>query len=187
MSPLVQYSFDEFKTDVLRYAVDSVKQLSDDEILDASLSEKLEKIVNEACFEVATIATSPQRGKRRIQKPRYSSYDDDEEGWDVVDVYIPFEGAGESFSVVPPKGVNMDIDARIEENSLIATFIDDDYLKQGLHDYMQSVTANLALLRQAMEPFRNKVRDAVDAAAKERRQTIDCRKVRHSELGFPID
>jgi hypothetical protein len=184
---LFRYDLDEFKEDSLSSALQSIKKLTDEEVFELYKSEKLEVIIDEFYFEVATLASIPQKGKRRKEKSSYGRYNEFEEEFDVVDVFIPFQGSAESLTVKHPEGAEIDIPSRIEGNILIATFDDDEFLHQGVHEYIKCVTANLALLRTALKAFPAQIHKTIENAARERHEKLIRRRARDKDLGFPIE
>jgi hypothetical protein len=184
---IFQYDLAEFKVDSLSDALQRVRELSDGELSDPLLPEKLERIANEICFDIAALAASPQKGKRRKEKSKYGRHEEFEEEYDVVDVFIHFQGSSKSFKIKHPDGEEVDVPTRIDESTLIATFGDDEHLKQSVHEYIELVTANLSLLRTALKPFLAELRSAIHTEAEGRREGLIRRRTRDRDLGFPIE
>ncbi len=74
------------------------------------------------CPEIATLAAKPQKGVRRKEKYTYGDYDELEGEFDVVDVFIPFQGSADCFQIIYPSIEDIVIPLRMGEGMPIITF-----------------------------------------------------------------
>jgi hypothetical protein len=191
---LFEQSFHAYLEKRIKEALAKVAALSEKDLADPSLSEKLDAIANDGWIVVATLRAAERKGKRRTEK-RVDLGDEDEDGLmipvereiKVIDVLIPVDGYPISLQLSPSSSIGVSEKARMVPGGLQVTFPDDDNLDRNVDDFISRVSQNLDRLRVEAEANRPIIRQRVGEAAKRRQDELAAQKDRDSKRSFPIE
>lgn len=185
---LFQESIHAFKDQKVREAIARVEGLSEAELLDPGLAGKLDGIVEQFRFVVATMRPQERKGKRRTETRQVRDYGELRNvEVSMIDVTIPFDGYPKSFTIAPSHCHVIDTPARTSQAGLQATFYDDDNLDRNVDSFISRVGENLERLRGEMESLRTQISDAVKAIADQRLAKVKAQKERDKSRSFPIE
>ncbi|MHB8270243.1 hypothetical protein [Bradyrhizobium sp.] len=144
MERLHQKSWSMLWQHMLKQAVDDVGKLDRRIFSDPALGGTLQKIADKYSVEVATIQPGASANRRVVEK-------EGNDGWGGranfkqtwLDVSIPFTGEAESFRVSPSRCSIPSQQARIGQNELTISVIDDDNADAQVKSFIDAVTGNL--------------------------------------------
>jgi hypothetical protein len=167
-------------------AVALLGKLSDADLLNPNLAGRLDRLADQAVFEVAVI-DGGEWGKPRTESSMRSDYGRQVPvEVEMMDMHIPFQGDRRSFQIQPSTSKIIDTLADVMGQELIVSFVYDDDLQRQLGIFLGKVQENLAELRKEMPAVRAGIRTDLGNIADQRIATMKAQQEKDKQLSFPV-
>lgn len=174
----------DYKSGVVHLCAQMVNAWPEHVFSDGSLDTRIAEIESKARVAVPDLDLASRRGKRR-QQSREDRFGRQVQ-YDVIDISVPFDGDAICFDL-SPSSYTLGTRGRIQGNTLILTFPDNDRLESEVDEAVKTIANNLANLGKDLESLRTQVREAVSSSIGRRNDELERRKKLDASRSFPID